>query len=502
MQDSQRQIRFGTAISYGALSVNIVLSLLYTPWMVAQIGKSNYALYTLATSFISLFVMDFGLSAGVSKYVAQYRAEEREKEISKLLSTAGFLYIIADVVILIVLLVAYLLLDVIYQGLTPGELQIYRGLFMIVAIYSVVSFPFLPLSGILNAYEKFIQQKLCELFQKLFSVGLTITALLMGAGVQVIVISNAVSGIITIVLKLVIIRRETGITFGKLRFDAGILKQICAFSLWTTISSLAQRCVFNLAPTILGVVSDSGEIAVFAPANALEGYFYTIAAAVNGLFLPRILRYVSNEEENKIMPLMIKVGKYQLFVLGFIYVGFLCVGRDFMISWMGYDYVKAWPCALLLFLPDIFLFSQQIANTTVIAKDMIKYNSIGSVGMAAICVLMSFILCPRLGAVGTCISIMAGYSALFLYQNMLYQRKLGLDMRGFFKSCYFRMVLPIAAAAVLAWLICAWVPWSGWLAVVGKGVIVTAVYLPVMAAAIGKEGRGMVLSELRRIKRF
>lgn len=502
MQDSNRQIRLGAVISYSTLFVNIILSLLYTPWMVAQIGKSNYALYTLATSFISLFMMDFGLSAGVSKYVAQYRAEGRKNDIGRLLSTAGFLYVIADIVILTVLTVCYFLLDTIYKGLTPNELQTYRGLFLIVAVYSIVSFPFLPLSGILNSYEKFIQQKLCELFQKLFSVALTIISLLMGAGVQVIVISNAVSGVITIVLKLLIISKKTGITFDGIKFDVGLLKQICAFSLWSTIGSLAQRCIFSLAPTILGVVSTSTEIAVFAPANALEGYFYTIAAAVNGLFLPKILRYISNNEENKIMPLMIKVGKYQLFVLGFIYVGFLCIGGDFMTAWMGQDYVNAWPCALMLFLPDILLFSQQIASTTVIAKDMIKYNALGNVIMAAICVIMSFILCPRLGVFGTCFSIMSGYSVLFFYQNILYQKKLGLNMKHFFKTCYFKMLFPMAVAAGISWLICSYIPYSGWLAVVAKGGIVTVIYLPVMVAAMGKEGRAMMLDALQRIKTF
>ena len=405
-------------------------------------------------------------------------------------------------VLLAILGFLFFSLDKIYVALTSAELETYKGLYLIVAIYSVVSFPFLPLGGIINAYEQFIQQKLCELFQKTFSVLLTVTALLCGGDVKMLVLANAISGIAAIGIKLIIVKKYVHLRLKWPKRDSEMVKNIISFSVWATINNLAGRCVFLLTPSILGIFSSSAEIAIFAPANALEGYFYTIAAAVNGLFLPRIMRYISDDKENKIMPLMIKVGRYQLFILGLIYVGFVCAGKDFMIAWMGQDYVSAWPCAILLFSPDILMFSQQIANTTVFAKNLIKYNALGNAVMAVMSVLMSCILCPRLGAFGTCISIMSGYSVLFFYQNILYQKKLGLNMKQFFRGCYFRMLVPIAVAAGVSWPICSYIPYSGWLAVVAKGIVVTAIYLPVMVVAIGKEGRAMMLHALQRIKTF
>ena len=49
------QIKLGAIISYLSIGFNILAGLLYTPWMVQQIGKSNYGLYTLATSLITLY---------------------------------------------------------------------------------------------------------------------------------------------------------------------------------------------------------------------------------------------------------------------------------------------------------------------------------------------------------------------------------------------------------------------------------------------------------------
>ena len=73
--NSRDQIKIGAILSYLSIGINIIAGLLYTPWMVDTIGKSDYGLYTLANSLITLFLVDFGLSSAVSRYVAKYRAE-------------------------------------------------------------------------------------------------------------------------------------------------------------------------------------------------------------------------------------------------------------------------------------------------------------------------------------------------------------------------------------------------------------------------------------------
>lgn len=167
--NGKKQYYLGAIVSYFAIAFNIIAGLIYTPWMVGKIGQSNYALYTLASSFISIFLMDFGLSSAVSRFVAKYRAEGNEEKADKLLGIVTKLYLVIDACILISLIIVFFLLEKIYKGLTPNELQVYKQLYIIVATYSILSFPFMPLSGIISAYERFIQLKLCDLCQKIIT---------------------------------------------------------------------------------------------------------------------------------------------------------------------------------------------------------------------------------------------------------------------------------------------------------------------------------------------
>lgn len=473
---NNKQIKAGAIISYLAIVFNLILTLLYTPWMVGKIGKSNYALYTLSTSLISIFLMDFGISSSVARFLAKYRAEGRENEISKFLGVVYKLFLFIALLIFCVLMILFFFIENIYGGLSFEEINTFKKLYIIVGGYSILSFPFMPLDGILNSHEKFIQLKVCGLIQKAVSVALIVFALVLNLGVVSVVSANALSGIITILIKIIIVNKAKIPNPDFKCKDKQIFKDIFSFSIWVTVMSIAQRCMFNLAPSILGVVSNSDEIAVFSPANSLESTFFTFAAAINGLFLPKISRYIASDDRGRIMDLMIKVGKYQMIVLGLIFVGFCVVGKDFMSLWMGEEYIKSYYGAILIFLPDILIFSQQIANTVMIAENKVKLQAFGYIIMAVACLSCSFVLSKYYGCIGACLSIAIGYLANFIYINIIYQKSVHLDMKLFYKKCYLKTVLTMLISIISLLFLFSFLNQVSWAWFILKVCITVAVY--------------------------
>ena len=93
--NNQKQIKFGAILSYVSIAINIVAGLIYTPWMIDQIGEASYGLYTLANTLITLFLIDFGLSSATSRYVAKYRAEGNQEKVDNFLGVVYKLYMIS-----------------------------------------------------------------------------------------------------------------------------------------------------------------------------------------------------------------------------------------------------------------------------------------------------------------------------------------------------------------------------------------------------------------------
>lgn len=498
--NSSKQIKFGAVLSYFAIAFNIISGLLYTPWMVETIGKSQYGLYTLANSLITIFLVDFGLSAATSRYLSKYNAEGNKEAAEQFLGAIYKLYMIIDGVLFAVLLGIFFFLEQIYVKLTPAELEQFKVVYIISALFSVINFPFVTFNGILTAYEKFVPLKVIDLLYRVMNIGFTIVALLMGKGLYALVTVHAAVGLLVLVLKYIVIRKTVPlkIKFGSV--EKGIYKEIFSFSLWSTVSTLALRLVFNITPSILGVVANSTAIAVFGVVTTLEGYTYTITSAINGMFMPRISKLLTQENgEKDLNTLFLNVGKFQFVLNGLIVAGLFVVGKSFISLWMGEDYLQAYYGILLVVLPGMFYNSLQIANTTMIVQKKVKMVAYVNVATGVINVLLSFPFSKLFGVWGACLSICVAYTVRAVSLNIIYHRELPLNIPAFVKKCYLRMSVPIVLTVLAGIGINHWIADGGWMVFLLKAFITVIIYA-VLTILIGYS-RTEIKSLLRFAKR-
>ncbi len=475
--ESTHQIKRGALMSYIAIVVNILAGLLYTPWMVEQIGQDSYGLYTLATSLISMFLLDFGLSAAVSRFVSKYNAEGNQESVNNMLGVTYKIYALIDFIILATLIIVYFNIESIYKELTLSEISSFKIVYIIAATFSVISFPFTTLSGILTAYEHFVELKLCDLFHKVSSVILIIIALQNGYGLYALVTANAVSGIVTIILKFIIIKRKTPVKVNLKFKNKSILRDIFSFSLWSAIVSIAQRFVFNITPSILGAVSGALNIGVFGIASSLEGYVYTIASAINGLFLPKVTRIVTKENaSNNLLQLMIKIGRIQLIIIGLITIGFICIGRDFVLLWMGEDYILSYYSAVLLILPSFIYLPQQIGNTAIVALNKVKLQAYVFIGMAIVNIVLSIVFSYFWGSIGASLAICISYFIRSIGMNVVYYKSLKINIFKYFQECHIKLLLPILSTLIIGLGLNFIITNISWFILALKGLMVGLIY--------------------------
>jgi len=446
--NSSRQIKSGAVISYLAIAFKIIAGLIYTPWMVRQIGQADYGLFTLAVSVISFFALDFGLGLAVSRFLSYYRAKNDKEGAKRFLGIAYKLFITISVIIFIVLAVVYLLIENIYVKLTPDEISKLKVLFVIAGLFTVVSFSFRPLDGILIANERFVFCKLVGLLHKVFVVVLMVGALLLGYGLYALVIVNAFVGLAIIAGKFIYVKRATDTEIDFTGHDRTLLKDIFGFSVWITVIVVAQRFILNITPTILGAFAGSVQIALFSVGMTIEGYTWTISNAIGGLFLPKVARMtVKNSDMREIENLMIKVGRLQLLIVGLVIIGFAAMGKEFMVLWMGKNFLPSYYVAVLLIAPGIISWTQEIGNTTLVALNKIKYSAIASITTAFVSIILSIILSRTYGAIGAATGIFFGYIVGFIVaMNMVYYKVLKVDVFRFFRECHLKMLIPLLMA--------------------------------------------------------
>ena len=480
------QLKVGAVVTYLTIAFSIISGILYTPWMIQKIGESDYGLYTLANSIISFFMVDFGLSSATSRFVAKYRAENKEMQLQQFLYTIYKFYLLIDILIFIVLAVLYFNIEILYVNLTAEELYKFKVVYCIVGVYSLINFPCITFNGILLAYEKIIPLKSADLLQKIIAIFLTVVCLIKGHKLYALVLVNAISVIIANIIKLRYVKNCVKITQRK-NVDKEqkrvLYREIFCFSTWSTIWALSQRMIFNVIPSIIGMVlaNASTVIAVFGVITTIEGYFFTITTAINGIFLSRITKLMLNDQDGKKLTLLaIKVGRFQFLLSCLIVVGFALLGKEFILLWMGESFADAYYGVLLIIIPGIFYNSLQVTRTAMLAQNLIKYQACIQLFVGICNILLAFLLIRTKGIIGASTAIFISYSLRLILTLLLIRRKLKIDLWKFIKECYIKLSIPALVSIMLGGVALNKLVASSWYMLCVKGILIVIIYVIVL----------------------
>lgn len=479
---SRHQIKLATLVSYISIAVNIISGLLFTPWLIHQLGNGDYGIYSIGTSIITLLIMDFGISEAVAKYVAQYRAEGNEEKVTELLSLVTKIYLILAFVFLIIFTILYFFLGNIYGGLTNAELVKLKNVYIIIAIYNVFAFAFTPLSGIMLAYEHLVSLKLCDIILRLLTIIITIVAIVNGLGLYSAVMANAIAGIMVIIYKLYIIQTNHRFKIDLSYKDNELLKKIFSFSVWVAILVITQRCIYSITPSILGALSGSDEVTLYSVSSALEGYAYSFGSVISTLFLAKISRQLEAGDNEGFNKLIITTGKIQFLLCAIILGGFICVGEDFIALWMGNGYGITYIMTIILLIPSIFIWPFMTASVGLTVANRVKGPAIVNVGTALINIVMECILVRQFGAFGAVVSIAVANSFKGIALIFVYKKYLPIRLGQFIKEVFALYGVPLGAITIISFWIFSGLHFNGIMGFMIKGILIVLLYVIVIFA--------------------
>ena len=468
---SKKNIAIGAILGYLAFFVSIIHGLVLTPMILNAFGKVDYGLYGLATSIITLLLLDFGLATATNTYLTRLRAAGDKDGVQRFLAAIFKLYLIIDIAFVAVIALVYFLCPILYKNTyTPQEIEKLQFLVLIVGGYSLISFPSQTFTGVISTYEKFSFNKLADLIQKTLYFAFTIVCIKLDWGIIGITAVNAICGVIAAVIRLVYMRTYLNIKLDlRLKISKTELKSVLKFSMWSLVHAISVRLVINITPSILGIVSDADQVALFTIVTTIEGYIFTFGAIANSFFLAKVARtdaHGSEEERREhLQQLAAKIGKLQFVVITLIFIGFVSVGKEFIFIWLGADqeYQLVYWCIIALCIYDVFNIPQIVFETGMFSRGYMKPLALNAAAKAFINLALSFWLSSKdagligasnigniggavTGAVGASIAIMIARIVQLILDNISYKKYLKISLPRFFKEIYTRGGITIAIA--------------------------------------------------------
>jgi len=497
------QLKVGAFLSYVVLALQNFVGLLYTPFMLRTMGKSEYGLYSIVASIIAyLTILDLGFGNAIVRYTAKYRAEGKFEEQYKMFGMFFLLYCAIGFVALGAGVVLYLNAGNIFDAsMTATELSRVKVMLLLMVFNLAITFPFSLFGSIIIAYERFVFPKVIAIVRIVLNTVTMIVLLNLGYKAIAMVVVTTLFNVLTLASNYWYCKHYLKIKLKLGHFQWGFLKEISIYSFWIFLNAIMDRIYWSTGQFVLGAFVGPAVVAVFAVAIQLEHMYMSFSTAISSVFLPKVTAMTVRESDSRaISDLFIKTGRVQYCIMILVMTGFFLFGRQFILLWAGEGYSDAYVIAMLFFVPLTVPLIQNLGITILQARNRMKFRSLLYLGISLVSLGAQIPLAKYYGGVGCAIAIA---SALILGQiivmNVYYQVKQGIDIAGFWREISKMSVVPmlltvVAYFALQRFEIHSWVS-------LGFGILAyMLVYLPLFFKfSMNGYERDLVLKSMKKI---
>lgn len=436
----KNQLKAGAILSYISIFLNIIIGLLYTPFMILSLGKNEYGLYNTVSSTISMLgLLSLGFGSGYVKYFAKYKKEDNLDGINKLnglfiiiFSTIGFVALCCG------MFLSFNLNLVFDSGLTSEEYQTGKILMIILTLNLALFFPMSVFTTIINANEKFSVIKILSIVKTICSPLVTVPLLLFGYKSVAVV---AVSVLVTIITELIemfyviLVLKNKFVFHG---FEKGLFKSIFLYISLIAVHMAVDQVNWNIDKILLGRFKGTEEVAIYSTGYLFCFYYTTFGLPISSVFTPRIHKIIARNDHTKndsLTNLFIRVGRVQFAILILVCTGFIFFGKPFIYFWVGPGYEESYYVGLLLMIPTTIDLIQHVGIEIQRAENKHGFRAIVYSIMAVINLITSIFLCQLYGAIGSAIGTAISFIVVqgFII-NIYYYKKCGLDVKKFWTN--------------------------------------------------------------------
>lgn len=478
------QRKTGSLLQYLMLTINMLVGILFTPFIVRKLGKAEYGLYQLVASFAGyLAVLDFGIGTTLTRYSVKFRSKGEIKKEENYLFMSLMQTLCFSAGVLIIGGILYFFLDDIFSAsLTAAELHKAHYLYILMVINVSVTL-----------IDHYFWGTHCSREQFIYNTGEKIIRILLRMALISILLINGMDSValiaVDLFLTVVMLICDMFYSFGFLKikiryhnFDKALFKESFLFAFFIFLQAIVNQITMNTDKFILGIMTSTSMVAVYAVAMQIFTIYNSLSTAIQSVFLPKATKLVhTGADKGQLTDFVIKPARVQFMILGITLVGFLLIGKEFVRCWMGKDFLSAYMIALIIMIPGTVELSQNVIVSVVLAKNKNGFRTTVMAGVAVFNVVLTVFLIKLLGYMGAPIATAVSYLiGNIIIMNIYYKKVIDIDIFRFAVEVLRGTGAALVITGVVSYFLIRVIPLSGWAGVAVKALIITAIYAALM----------------------
>lgn len=335
-------LKINALSNWASLAVNIAVGFLLTPFIIRELGKTGYGIWTLVGSFIGYYgLLNLGVGSAITRYIAFYSAQKDKKALNEVASTVLAMFCVTGVLaIAVTFAFAGVIAD--FFNIEPQQQQAFIRLIWIIGITTGISFPGNVFGAIVTAREHYVAMNCVTITRALLRAGLTVLFINMGWGLLGVGLAPLAATAMAIISSFFLFEHYASDVHLRLAFaNKRTLKILLVYGGITTVIAVADILRFNLDSFVIGKYVDLDAVGVYGVAALIIRYITVALGAGMSVLLPRFSFLEGADKFEEIRRLFLRALKISAFMSFGFFMFAICFGPRFIVFWVGDEYAKA-----------------------------------------------------------------------------------------------------------------------------------------------------------------
>jgi O-antigen/teichoic acid export membrane protein len=320
------------------MAVNLVTSLILVPFVIRYLGKEDYGIWALATSFLGYYgLLRMGVDTSIMRFLPFYVGKQDRPAAAQVVSTAMGMFSFVGLVILLV------------SAVVAGPIARFYGgghslalLVLLTGMATAMECPYRVLDATLRAEERWGSANLVGVVTTLLRAGVTMGCLwlgyrLIGMGYATIVVT-----LVTLILAAVVFRKvSSGIRLGLSMFSWAHLPEMLSYGALTSVTTLAYSLVLPGHRLIIGKLVSLEAVAVYTVAATLIERLRQAVWSPFQVSWPRFALLHGEQDHEGLSRLFERGTRYCSQLSSFLVLVTVLFGPPFIRLWVGSGFEEA-----------------------------------------------------------------------------------------------------------------------------------------------------------------
>ena len=439
-------------MAYGAIIVNVFVTLLFTPFLVRSLGKEGYGLVSLAIAFLSyLNILDFGINDSLLRFFVRYRNDRKAAQgfLSRMMS----IYVFIGVLIVVLGIALSKLFPFLFSSkMSLGEVGELQEMIVIMAVGASVQIGLNPIAALAYAHEKHFFMKLLESITLLGTTLVTVFFLIMEFGPFSVVAIAAIGKVIQGVCRVAYVQKSIGVKLKLASVDNRELRQVIAYASPIFLSIVAGAIFWKFDSILIGSMVGLAPVAVYSIGVTFNKYFISSATALSRVMTPKIIDQLDGGASPQVITNeMIRISRIQALILLLILSGLVVYGKRFLNLWLGAEFDQSYWIMLFILVPYTLELTGNSRNVVLQVKQLYWHKTAITFSMALLNIPLTILFLKMWGVLGAAASTGSAILAGYLMISMLLKSRVGFELGRYWMQTS-RGILPIAALLTIGGL--------------------------------------------------